>query len=86
MQTPYPCRRCMLEDLPGEQPLRELVLKRIALIPDGERTGDTEYAGRLALCRGCEQLNRGTCAQCGCYVEIRAAKRALHCAHANPKW
>jgi hypothetical protein len=56
------------------------------MLPDGERADAAEYARRLALCTACANLNRGTCAMCGCYVEIRAAKRAMRCPQANPKW
>ena len=86
MQLPQPCKRCLLEEMETEQPLYELIRQRIALLPDGERTPDPEYRRRLALCRACDQLQRGTCLQCGCYVEIRAAKHLLHCPNSRPAW
>jgi len=76
----------LLEETQGGQSLYNLIRQRIALLPEEERASGAEYERRLKLCRECDQLNRGTCAQCGCYVEIRAAKRALHCPHSNPKW
>ena len=86
MQTVNLCRRCLLEDMPDEQALYDLIRERIRSFPDGERAGDAEYRRRLALCRRCDQLLRGTCRQCGCYVEIRAAKREMRCAHNIQKW
>ena len=81
-----PCRRCLLEDMLDERALRDIIAERIRLLPDDQRAGDEEYAQRLKHCRTCDQLISGTCAQCGCYVEIRAAKRGLHCPHGSPKW
>ena len=86
MQTKPFCKRCLLEDLAGERSLHDIVRSRIALLPDGERAEPAEYRRRLALCKQCDQLISGTCAQCGCYVEIRAAKRRLHCPHAQARW
>ncbi len=86
MQTSPLCKRCLLEELLEEQSLYEVIRQRIALLTDEERTGETEYRRRLALCQGCAELSRGTCAQCGCYVEIRAAKRRMRCPHISPKW
>ena len=36
-------------------------------------------AARLACCKACDALNAGTCMQCGCYVEMRAARLDMHC-------
>ena len=42
-------------------------------------TPDAAYAARLACCKACDALNAGTCMQCGCYVEMRAARLDMHC-------
>lgn len=34
---------------------------------------------RLEGCKSCDELQNGTCMQCGCYVEIRAARLDMHC-------
>ena len=86
MQAMRLCKRCLLEDLPDERALYDLICSRVALLPDGERASGAEYARRLALCRSCDQLRLGACAQCGCYVEIRAAKQNMRCAHSMQKW
>ena len=50
-----------------------------AALPAKKRTPDAEYAARLACCKACDALNAGTCMQCGCYVEMRAARLDMHC-------
>jgi hypothetical protein len=76
----------LLEEIADERAFYAIIEERIRLLPDGERADAAEYARRLTLCRTCGELNRGTCAQCGCYVEIRAAKRVMRCPLVNPKW
>ena len=80
-----PCRRCLLQEA-DEGQLYELIRQRIAALPAGQRTPPEEYAGRLAECGGCDELISGTCRKCGCYVELRAAKRSSGCPHENPRW
>lgn len=43
-----------------------------------------EYERRLSICKECEKLNAGTCDACGCYVELRAASKMVHCPY--KKW
>ena len=45
-----------------------------------------EYQARLAACRECVQLVNATCQLCGCYVEIRAAKRSARCPASPRRW
>ena len=47
---------------------------------------EAEYRRRLALCKGCGELANGICAQCGCFVELRAAKRQNRCPAFPPRW
>lgn len=42
------------------------------------------YEKRLAICKECDFLNAGTCLECGCYVELRAAAKISHCPY--KKW
>lgn len=74
------CRRCLLSEMGGtEAEYYESVLKYRAGLPPGQKTGDEEYAVRLAQCRACDALMNGTCSHCGCYVEMRAAAKKMHC-------
>lgn len=79
------CKRCLLQDL-GGHPYHESVLKYRSGLPSGQRTSDQEYQARLAFCRACPQLQQATCALCGCYVEMRAAKKQMHCPDAPAQW
>ncbi|MFH1879285.1 MAG: DUF6171 family protein [Bacillota bacterium] len=81
-----PCKRCLLTDMQEEQAFYDIIKERIRLLPDGERADPAEYRRRLAICGQCDRLSRGTCAQCGCYVEIRAARQAMRCADPVQKW
>ena len=86
MTTPTPqtfdtprriCRRCLLRD--AAEADRAMISKYKSAIKQADRTDETEYERRLALCLTCDRLNAGTCQACGCYVELRAAARAAHC-------
>ncbi len=86
MQSMRICKHCLLAELESEQDFYSLVQSRIALLTEDEKATDEAYQSRLNACRACDQLLGGTCTQCGCYVELRAAKRGMHCPHINPKW
>jgi Rieske Fe-S protein len=44
------------------------------------------YKERLKLCKSCDNLFSGMCKHCGCFVELRAAKKAQYCPDIYPKW
>ena len=73
------CRRCLLQDMAGENDYYASVVRYRAALPPARRTPDGEYARRLEGCRRCENLDNGTCMACGCYVEMRAARLDMHC-------
>lgn len=68
------CRRCLLQEMTDENDYYQSVVRYRAALPAKKRTPDAEYATRLACCKACDALNAGTCMQCGCYVEMRAAR------------
>ena len=74
-----PCVRCLTADLPEGEALSAILRERVAQLSEEERVPEKTYRARLNRCIGCERLNRGTCAMCGCYVEVRAARRAKDC-------
>ena len=80
-----PCR-CLVGEMPGEAELAKIIRERIEDIPEEERAPAEAYALRLSACRECGSLNRGTCALCGCYVEIRAARQEQRCPAVPGKW
>ncbi len=81
-----PCLHCLIADLPDEKALAEIIRERIAQLPPEEKVTEEERQQRLNLCRLCRHLNHGTCALCGCYVEIRAARKAMSCPDVPGEW
>lgn len=80
------CRRCLLRDLTDENDYHASVTRYRASLPAKKRTPDAEYEQRLAVCQGCQNLDSGTCMQCGCYVEMRAARSDMHCPLGQQRW
>lgn len=71
------CKRCLLNELDGEY--FKSIYQYIENLPIEQKTERIEYQRRLAICRGCDNLQNGMCTQCGCFVEVRAAKTAQKC-------
>lgn len=80
-----PCTRCLLEQA-GEVDLSQAIKERIAAMPQEERAALELYEKRLEKCRECDFLSAGTCLKCGCYAELRAAKRKAYCPHEKRFW
>lgn len=80
------CRQCLLRELAEESDRYKAVTLCLEKIPDKERTPEELYESRLRTCKVCRSLDNGTCRQCGCYVELRAARKAVHCPKKNPEW
>lgn len=79
-----PCR-CLLRQVDKDNELRS-IRELIDLMPPEEKADESEYEKRLAACLDCPDLHDGLCGQCGCYVELRAAKRRMYCPLPRPKW
>lgn len=79
MSASNQCRRCLLQEMTDENDYYQSVVRYRAALPAKKRTPDAAYAARLACCKACDALNAGTCMQCGCYVEMRAARLGMHC-------
>lgn len=79
------CRRCLLAEM-GDDPYFRSIAEYVAALPERVKAPDAEYRRRLALCKGCGELANGICAQCGCFVELRAAKRQNRCPAFPPRW
>ena len=61
-----------------------MIEKYKAAIKNEDRVSEDIYEKRLSVCKECDRLNAGTCAACGCYVELRALTGVSHCPH--KKW
>lgn len=81
----YFCRRCFFEELDPEGVYKE-IQEIIALLPERQRTDGEEYSRRLEICSRCRFLSGGTCLKCGCFAELRAAKKEMHCPHEDKLW
>lgn len=86
MSAPNRCRRCLLREMAGENSYYESVKFYRETMPAKKRTPDDMYETRLLACKACESLASGTCMQCGCYVEMRAARIDMHCPAREAKW
>ncbi|MDD4849760.1 MAG: DUF6171 family protein [Gemmiger sp.] len=73
------CRQCLLREMTNENDYYESVKRYRATLPPKKRTPDEIYEARLARCKSCSALENGTCRECGCYVEMRAARQDIHC-------
>lgn len=80
------CPRCLLGDIPGGEELARQMEAWINAIPPERRADGSAAAERLAACRGCPHLADGLCGLCGCYVELRVAKREQRCPDVPPRW
>lgn len=61
-----------------------MIEKYKAAIKNEDRVSEVVYERRLAVCKECDRLNSGTCAACGCYVELRALSPMSRCPY--KKW
>lgn len=82
------CTRCLLREMLAEDETLKTEMEMIEKYRDAikavDRVTEEEYERRLAVCQDCEKLLTGTCAACGCYVELRAVAKISHCPH--KKW
>ena len=79
------CRKCLLAELTDVDHAKH-IYEYIAALPDDVRAADVVIEERLAVCRTCDSLVSAMCKHCGCYVEVRAAKRVQMCPHPVSRW
>lgn len=80
-----PCRKCLLAAYDPEGAL-QTIREMIEVMPPEQRADEAEYRRRLSICENCGELNAGVCGKCGCYTELRAAKRNQYCPHEQHFW
>lgn len=68
------CKKCFFSELDPGGVYNE-IKDMIAALPDEKRADDDTYRHRLDICGSCESLGSGICGKCGCFVELRAAKK-----------
>lgn len=79
------CPRCAWRELPDYE-YKEAVRKYAEQIAPDLKTPDLVYGKRLEACASCGFLQNGMCRLCGCFVEMRAAKRISRCPKNPPSW
>jgi len=79
------CRRCLLWELEDSDHTRH-IYEYIASLPEDVKAEEAVAKGRLEACRSCDCLVNGMCKLCGCYVEVRAAKKGQSCPNPEPLW
>ena len=73
-----PCPKC-LPTGSGTEQLNKSIEELVRLLPPEKKTDEVTYNERLAVCGGCAELHAGMCGECGCFVLLRAAKKAMGC-------
>lgn len=76
------CKKCLI-GIDAENYL-QIIAKSRAAVPQRDKTDDAAYRARIAECEACRYLQGPTCTACGCYVELRAIRKASHCPY--KKW
>lgn len=71
------CKKCFL-GVQAEN-YTQMIEKCMSMISPRDRTPEAQFAQRIAVCEECKDFVTATCQVCGCYVEIRAAKKNVHC-------
>ena len=80
------CRRCIEQDIPEAQ-LAKYLDDYVSQLPNDIRVSAEVFQKRLSICSECEHLLKYTCRLCGCYAQVRAAKRMNRCpVPYAPKW
>ena len=79
------CRRCLLKEIDQEEYFKN-VFEYIASLDKETRTPEDLYQKRLAVCQSCDNLINGMCRVCGCFVEVRAAKKIQSCPGIPSRW
>lgn len=79
------CKKCLVRDL-DESELFQTIKDYVDRLDESIKVSSEEYEERLKKCTACNRLLSGTCAVCGCYVEMRAAVKRNYCPDVNPKW
>ena len=79
------CKKCLLREESEEVFLTQLKAY-IEGLDDSDRVSQSVYEERLHQCGQCENLIKGMCRICGCYVELRAALRVRKCPGIPCRW
>lgn len=79
------CRQCLLREMDKEQYFSS-IHAYVSSLHEDEKAPEALYEQRLSHCQQCDSLMNGMCRLCGCFVEVRAAKKLQHCPAVHPIW
>lgn len=82
--NPRFCKKCLTRDMIDKDKYFKTLQELIDNLSSDIKTEKTLYEKRLNTCLECERLIDGMCNACGCYVELRAAKKDSRCPY--KKW
>lgn len=82
--NPRFCKKCLTRDMLDKDQYFKTLQEIIEHLDENIKTPGPLYEERLNICTGCERLIDGMCNACGCYVELRAAKKDGKCPY--KKW
>jgi hypothetical protein len=79
------CPACFDDPQLDEKLLKNAIDYAMAL-PEDICVGKGEYEKRLRVCSDCENLSRGVCGRCGCFVLVRARRKNKSCPLDDDRW
>ena len=83
--APLLCPKCL--DIPAdERKLADTLDRYLTTLDEDVRVSPEQYAARLSLCADCPHRAIYTCRKCGCYVQVRAARKSYACPSEEEKW
>lgn len=80
------CKHCLLRDDPNQTDMHRVVTEYIDSMSADSRADMDTVNARLEICASCAYLMSGVCSLCGCFVEVRAAKRLTSCPAVPSLW
>ena len=75
------CKRCLLHEL--DKASYAGIYEYISGLPAEIRADKTEQDRRISICLSCVHCVNAMCRLCGCFIEIRAAKKIMECPDNN---
>ena len=85
MEEKKPCILCEIRERSPKE-LREIIDDYLASLPEESKVPLELYEKRLSACRDCSHFHAGMCGVCGCFAEVRAVKKAMHCPRPYERW
>ena len=83
--APVLCPKC-LEIPADERELARVLDRYLSTLSPEVRVTKEIYEARLSICADCPHRALYTCRKCGCYVQVRAARRSYACPSEEEKW